>query len=140
MYVSFVDFRKAFDTVKRNVLWNILLNLGVSGKMLSALQSMYKSVKCCVMDKLTCTDYFECLQGLKQGCLASPTLFSFLINELASYIISHGRHGFQFRPGAAELFLLMFADDIVLFSSTPRGLQTQLSNLCTVAKKAWTFS
>ena len=133
VYVSFVDFRKAFDTVKRHVLWNILLNIGVCGKMLSALQSMYKSVKCCVLDKMTCTDYFECMQGLKQGCLASPTLFSFLINELASYVISHGKHGFQFRPGAVELFLLMFADDIALFSSTPSGLQTQLNNLYTVA-------
>ena len=135
VYVSFVDFRKAFDTVKRHVLWNILSNLGVCGKMLLALQSMYKSVRFCVMDKMTCTDYFECLQGLKQGCLASPTLFTFLINELASYIISHGRHGFQFRPGAVELFLLMFADDIALFSSTPRGLQTQLNNLHTIATR-----
>ena len=25
LYAAFVDFRKAFDTVKRNVLWNVLL-------------------------------------------------------------------------------------------------------------------
>lgn len=135
VYVSFVDFRKAFDTVKRHVLWNILSDIGVGGKMLSALQSMYKSVRFCVMDSMTCTDYFECMQGLKQGCLASPTLFSFLINELASYIICHGKHGFQFIPGAVELFLLMFADDIALFSSTPNGLQTQLDNLYSVATR-----
>ena len=74
---------------------------------------------------MSTTNYFDCIYGLKQGCLASPTLFSFLINELASYIMGKGKHEFQLQPGAAELFLLMFADDIVLFSSTPSGLQTQ---------------
>ena len=33
LYVAFVDFRKAFDTVKRNVLWNVLLQLGIGGNM-----------------------------------------------------------------------------------------------------------
>lgn len=136
VYVAFVDFRKAFDTVKRNVLWNILLKTGISGRMLSALTALYQSVQFCVRNSMNnCTDYFECFQGLKQGCLVSPTLFSFLINELAVYVVENGKHGFQLRPDAVELFLLMFADDIALFSSTPYGLQTQLNNLHTAASK-----
>ena len=44
LYVAFVDFRKAFDTVKRNVLWNVLLQLGIGGNMLNTLRAMYSSV------------------------------------------------------------------------------------------------
>ena len=48
VYVCFVDFKKAFDTVNRGVLWNVLRKLGIGGKMLCMLQSMYKSVRSCV--------------------------------------------------------------------------------------------
>ena len=55
VYVCFVDFRKAFDTINRSVLWNVLRKSGVGGKMLRILQSMYISVRSCVRcpDNLT---------------------------------------------------------------------------------------
>ena len=129
LYVAFVDFQKAFDTVNRRVLWNVLIKVGVKGRMYEALKAMYACVKCCVHSASGYTEYFECFQGLKQGCSASPTLFSFLINELASHIITNGVHGIQLSHDAIELFLLMFADDLSLLSFSPVGLQGQLNNL-----------
>ena len=131
--VAFVD--KAFGTVKRNVLWNVLLQLGIGGNMFSTLRAMYSSVLSCVRCKTRNTDYFNCMQGLKQGCLVNPVLFSFLINELASEILLRGKHGIQLLPREIELFLLMLADDIALLSSTPVGLQTQLNVLYEVANR-----
>ena len=75
------------------------------------------------------------MQGLKQGCLVSPVLFSFLINELASEILLRGKHGIQLLLREIELFLLMFADDIALLSSTPVGLQSQLNVFYEVANR-----
>ena len=48
VYVCFVDFKKAFDTINRSMLWNVLRKAGVGGKMLKILQSMYKITKSCV--------------------------------------------------------------------------------------------
>jgi hypothetical protein len=135
LYVAFVDFQKAFDTVKRGVLWNVMIKTGVRGKLLEAIKAMYASVKCCIHSTSGYTDYFECFQGLKQGCLASPTLFLFLINELATYIIQNGTHGIQLSQDAVELFLLMFADDLSLLSFSPAGLQNQLNNLYKIVGK-----
>ena len=45
LYVAFIDFRKAFDTVCRTKLWNILYRNGLGGKIATALQSMYAIVK-----------------------------------------------------------------------------------------------
>ena len=65
------------------MLWNVLRKAGVGGKMLKILQSMYKIVKSCVRCPESLTDFFDCPRGVRQGCVLSPTLFSFFINELA---------------------------------------------------------
>ena len=56
-------------------------------------------------------------------------MFSLIINELAKSVISRGHHGIQLVQDAAEIFLLLFADDVALVSSTPSGLQNQLNIL-----------
>ena len=44
LYCAFVDFTKAFDLVVRNILWYKLIKVGVRGKMLDILMSMYSNV------------------------------------------------------------------------------------------------
>ena len=90
---------------------------------------MYDNVLACVHDKCCYTDYFSCPRGVKQGCLLSPLLFSFFINELAVDLSRNGKHGVQLIPGAIEIFLLLFADDVILLSDTVAGLQNQLNML-----------
>ena len=75
------------------------------------------------------TEEFSCPVGLKQGESSSPLLFSFFINELVTAVREKGTHGVQFVQGVAEVFLLLFADDVALVSLTPGGLQNQLNNL-----------
>jgi hypothetical protein len=129
LYVAFVDFRKAFDSVNRNALWHVLRKNGINGKLYMALKGVYKSVLACVRVNGIYSDFFDCPNGVKQGCLLSPQMFSFFINELAMELSRKGRHGIQLIPGAVEIFLLLFADDVVLLSGTVKGLQTQLSRL-----------
>ena len=45
LYVAFIDFRKAFDTICRTKLWTVLHRNGLRGKIAIALQSMYAIVK-----------------------------------------------------------------------------------------------
>ena len=75
------------------------------------------------------SECFECHLGVKQGCLLSPLIFSLLISEVANFSRKNGKHGIQLIPGQDEIFLLLFADDIVLLSSTPTGLQNQINSL-----------
>ena len=69
------------------------------------------------------------VKSLKQGEITRPLLFSLFINELAGDILKNGRHGIQLLPDMLELFILLFADDIVLLSDTIVGLQNQLDVL-----------
>ena len=101
---------------------------------MNALGAIYKSVVSCVRIGDRLTEFFDCPAGLRQGCILSPMLFSLFINEIASSVEQQGMHGIQLLPGLVEIFLLLFADDIVLISDTPRGLQNQLDVLSSTCK------
>ena len=126
--MAFVDFYKVFNTVSHTMMWLVLLITGIQGKMLTMLRAMYASSKACVRcSGSELSDYFECLQGLKQGCLCSPIFFTYFIIELANDITRGGIHGIQFMPNQIELFLMLFADDLALLLSTVTGLQNHLN-------------
>ena len=72
-------------------------------------------------------------RGLEQGEICSPVLFSLFIDELANEIMQRGKHGIQLIPDLVEIFILLFADDVILVSDTVCGLQNQLNVLCNIA-------
>ena len=133
LYVAFIDYRKAFDTVRRETLWQILKNQKVPSKVLKIIESMYRGVKVIVRFGNELSNEIGCPLGVRQGCLLSPLLFSLLITEVAKRVAAGGRAGYQLIPGAREIFSLLFADDIVLIAKTPAGLQNQINNLRTAS-------
>eukprot|EP00745_Piridium_sociabile_P015926 TRINITY_DN2374_c0_g1_i12.p1 TRINITY_DN2374_c0_g1~~TRINITY_DN2374_c0_g1_i12.p1 ORF type:complete len:1135 (+),score=79.90 TRINITY_DN2374_c0_g1_i12:1880-5284(+) len=135
LYVAFIDFKKAFDSISRSKLWGILEKNGLNGNILQALKSMYKIVKAKVRVGGDFTDSFMCARGLKQGEVCSPVIFSLFINELTRDVLADGMHGIQLSPDFIQLLILLFADDIALISDSPIGLQKQLNILYDTAKR-----
>jgi hypothetical protein len=135
LYACFVDLKSAFDSVQREPLFEVLFKQGMNGKFMTAVVAIYKTVLSCVRIEDRLTDFFECPVGLRQGCVMSPVTFSLFINEIASAVDSRGIHGIQFLPGLVELYLLLFADDIVLLSYTAMGLQNQINILAETCKR-----
>ena len=45
LYVAFIDFEKAFDSISRKLLWPILQKQGIRGKLFRCVKSMYNVVK-----------------------------------------------------------------------------------------------
>ena len=45
-FASFIDFSKAYDRIDRSLLWHKLSQIGIDGKMLRSLKSLYENVKC----------------------------------------------------------------------------------------------
>jgi hypothetical protein len=68
----FIDFKKAYDSVRREVLYNILIGFGVPIKLVS-LRDTYSKVR---IGKYLC-DSFPIQNGLKQRHALSLLLFNF---------------------------------------------------------------
>ena len=58
-YMAFIDFKKAYDSIDRNLLWQKLIRVGVKGRMLRAVKSLYSSVSSCVRINGFTTDWFD---------------------------------------------------------------------------------
>ena len=133
LYCCFVDFRKAFDSIPRERLWQVLANKGLAGPLLSCLRSMYAQDDACVTTAEGRTDFFACTAGVRQGCPASPLLFGLYLDELETQMTGQGQalQGDSPSLGGTAIPLLLFADDLVLVSLSERGLQSKLSTLQT---------
>ena len=67
LYVAFVDFEKAFDSISRKHMWPILLKNRNGAKLYRVVKSMYNDVKAKVRRWATFSDYVNCTRGVKQG-------------------------------------------------------------------------
>ena len=67
LYVCFIDFRKAFDKVNLRHLWKKMIDLGLTGKFLRIIRSMYDTVSSCVIATDGLTDMFKLDKGVRQG-------------------------------------------------------------------------
>jgi hypothetical protein len=83
LYYCFVDFKKAFDIVPCEVLWQKLASLRVEGRFLQCLQAMYaKDIVRINHPSEGDTSNFRCQQGVKQGCPLNPLLFGLYLDAL----------------------------------------------------------
>ena len=60
LYCVFVDFRKAFDLIRRDKLWYKLEQLGIKGNFLNILKEYYDGISSCVKTVDGCTEFFDC--------------------------------------------------------------------------------
>ena len=75
-YAAFVDLAKAFDTISCDGLWKILAHLDCPKKFITILQQLHKGQQGQVKHKGSLSSGFPISNGLKQGCVLAPTLFS----------------------------------------------------------------
>ena len=74
---------------------------------------MYKDIKCRVKFKGSLSEEFIYSIGVRQGCVLSPLLFNLFINSIVDIIKSTD---VGISVGDAIIFILMYADDIVLYN------------------------
>ena len=82
----FVDLQKAFDTVNREILWDILWDCGVRGKMWRVLRSLFTGFRGRVKAQGSLSPFFEILQGVIQGSRLGPLLFNIFFKSLIDKI------------------------------------------------------
>ena len=77
LYINFVHYEKAFDSLYRNTLWDLMASYGIPGKIISLVKNTYEGTSCRILHDSGLTKTFSIKTGVRQGCLLSPFL-SFL--------------------------------------------------------------
>eukprot|EP00732_Lithocolla_globosa_P002453 Lithocolla_globosa_v1_NODE_1612_length_2444_cov_4.514417.p1 type:complete len:535 gc:universal NODE_1612_length_2444_cov_4.514417:2019-415(-) len=124
-FCCFVDFQKAFDSVNHDGLWFKLLSMNVGGLMFKSIQSLYTGAVSAIRLNGMLTEWFPIENGVKQGCLLSPLLFSLYINDLIS-LLNDSKRGIHI-DNTERICCLFYADDIVLIAETADDLQELLN-------------
>ena len=135
LYVCFIDYTKAFDLLNRSAIFAKLFRSGVSTKLINIFKNMYSKMKLGVKNDVLKQEFASNV-GLLQGEICSPAIFSLFMNDLPDYL-SDNDVGVQ----VVDLLLkvLMFADDMAIFSTTEDGLQIGLNQLSSYCAK-WGIS
>ena len=134
LFCTFIDFRKAFDTVWRIGLWQKLLNTNIKGKIFKVIYNMYADIKSCVRKQSELSDFFPCMTGVRQGENISPFLFTIFLNDIEEFLTHQGLTGLEAVETKLKeelhiymkIFLLLYADDTVILSNTSENLQLTL--------------
>ena len=145
LYALFVDLCKAYDSVPREALWQVLERCGVPPRMLCVVRSLHQGMQAEVRVGSSLSESFEVRNGLRQGCILAPTLFNIYFSAVVAswrgncteagveVLYRHGRKLVGDRTAKSRLSVVrvtesQFADDVALYA----GLRDCLES---VAKK-----
>ena len=82
LYMTFVDLTKAFDTVSREGLWKIMSKFGCPDRFVNIVRQFHDGMMARVLDDGNASDPFQVTNGVKQGCVLAPTLFSLMFSAM----------------------------------------------------------
>ncbi|VDP48841.1 unnamed protein product [Schistosoma margrebowiei] len=122
LYINFIDYEKAFDSVDRTTLWKLLRHYSVSQKIVNIIRNSCDELNRKIMHRGQLTDSYEVKTGVRQGCLLSTFLFLLVIDWIMKKSTSEGKHGIQW-TARMQPDDLDFADDMALLSQTQQQMQ-----------------
>ena len=134
LYVAFIDFKKAYDTVDRHLLFERLRKIGINGQFYRNIVSMYKNTNYSIKLKDGCIEPIHSNLGLRQGCPLSPMLFNLFIEDIGD-IFTNAIDDDPVNLQGKLISHFLYADDLVLVSESACGLQNCLDKLGTYAER-----
>ena len=120
VYGCAMDLSKAFDMVDWTELFLTLNKRNVDPIFLRVLLYIYRNQQCNVKWSSSYSKAFSVSNGVRQGAVSSPLLFSVYLNDLFTIL---REAGFGCYIGGYFMGCLGYADDLLLLSASRSGLQ-----------------
>ena len=123
IYNCFIDFQKAFDTIKHKVIWATLKSYGVEAKMVALLEKIYEKSQSAVRIGKETGEWFRTDVGTRQGDPLSPLLFIAYLDRVMDQV---RQNTCGVNIGGISITNLRFADDIDLIDEDIDSLRRQI--------------
>ena len=78
--ITFVDFKKAFDSINREIMFKMLAAYGIPQSIVDAIAIIYDNVRAKVLSPDGETDWFNLFVGVLQGDTLAPYLFIIVLD------------------------------------------------------------
>ncbi|CAC5407060.1 unnamed protein product [Mytilus coruscus] len=128
LYSVVVDFAKAFDSLDRDVLWQLMRHYGIPEKFITIIRNTYTGMQSKIIHKGQLTEAFDIAAGERKGCLLSPMLFLLAVDWTMNQATDGRRNGIQWTM-FTQLDDLDFADDITLLSHNHQQMQDKIAQV-----------
>ena len=132
----FIDFTKAFDSINRGKMEQILLAYSLPKETVAAIAILYRNIKVKVRSPDGDTEYFDIVAGVLQGDTLAPYLFITCLDYVLRTSIDKIReNSFELtkkrsrRYSAKTITDADYADDIAIPANTPNQAETLLHSL-----------
>ena len=123
VHAAYIDIKKAYDTVNRERLWQILSRYGFSDTFINCIKNLYDNdCVSTVVNGIRTRPIYQS-RGVRQGCSLSPLLFALYLADLGDELENSQ---FGFNIAGTTVSGLLFADDLVLIARTEVGLKELL--------------
>ena len=122
---------QAYDSVRREVLYNILLEFGIPKKMVRLVKMCLTETYSRVRVGKNLSDMFPIRNGLKQGDALSPLLFNFAL-EYAIRRVQVNQDGLKLN-GTHQL--LAYADDVNILGGSAHTVKKNAAALVAATKE-----
>jgi hypothetical protein len=134
LYITFLDYEKAFDSLDRETLCKLLRQYGVPEKVTNLIKKTYENMTCRLIHEGQFTEPFKVKTGVRQGCFLSPFLFLLAVDWIMRTTTEGGRNGAQWYL-TRQLDDLDFADDLALLSHSQAHMQEKTATLNTISEQ-----
>jgi hypothetical protein len=121
-HIMLIDLQKAFDSVDRELLFELLENTGIDDTVSDVLKSAYSAEQSTLLLNRRRTAPFQVHRGVRQGACSSPILFNLLPDQLAKRVM-HTQAG-VWLSDMSRVNCLLYADDVALIARNTNELQT----------------
>ena len=119
--IVFIDFTKAFDSIKLDKLWLILDKTPLNKNYINLLKSLYDGSQASIKTDLGVSRFVDIKKGVKQGDMLSAILFCVAL--AAVLFKTEEVCGSGFSIGGIDISNLSYADDIALLNECSLKLQ-----------------
>lgn len=135
--ITFVDFKKAYDSIDRQTLFNTLKEYGVDGKTLRLIQQTLTETTAKVKFMGEISEPFNIKTGVRQGDGLSPLLFNIVLDKIVREWEEYVK-GIQLgkkREVRTWIKCLAFADDLAILNNNREEAQEAIEKLHEIATK-----